>query len=416
MKKKKKRKLLKQRYAALQKENAVLKESILQAERTIETKSTYLSHMSHDIRTSINGIIGMTSIAVKNFNDKEKMLDCLKKADKSSRYLISLVNDILDISRIESGKMSMNHEPIDIRKIIDSCSLIAEGLLVQREVTLVREFSLFRHPMLIGDELHLSQILINILGNAVKFTPDGGKIFFQVKETSHQEDRTVYRFEIEDTGIGMEPAFLCRIWEPFLQEHNGKASEPKGTGLGMAITKKLVDLMDGRITVESRPGVGSRFTVEIAFEIDRHAQEPAQEPRASLNGMKILLAEDNELNIEIAKTILEEEGIHVTTAENGQFAVNIFHNCPEGTFDAILMDIRMPDMDGLSATRTIRGLLWQRHHPACAAINGRTSRLPHHTEDSPGRLPSPLPDCFLNPVNLFCPSPAPESFLYLHQS
>lgn len=223
---------------------------------------------------------------------------------------------------------------------------------------LVREFAVFKHPMLIGDELHLSQILINILGNAVKFTPDRGKIYFQVKEISDETGKALYRFEIEDTGIGMEPSFLNKIWEPFIQENGRNRSEHKGTGLGMAITKKLVDLMGGIITVESKLGVGSRFIVEITFDIDLNTQETeiVRKSKFSLCGMKVLLVEDNELNMEIAKTILEDEGIDVTTAENGQFAVNIFNNHPENTFDAILMDIRMPVMDGLSATKTIREL------------------------------------------------------------
>lgn len=358
MGKKNKKKVLKRRNAFLKRENELLREAALQAQGIAETKSTYLSHMSHDIRTSINGIVGMTGIAIKNFDDRDKMLDCLKKVDTSSRYLMSLVNDILDISRIESGKMSVNHERIDMRNIIDSCALITEGLLAQRRIELVREFEAFRHPLLLGDELHLSQILVNILGNAVKFTPDGGKIYFQVKEIAGEAEKAVYRFEIEDTGIGMEKAFLDRIWEPFLQENCRSCSGQKGTGLGMTITKKLVDLMDGTIKVESRLGVGSRFTVEIAFHIERNGceTEKIQDFEVSLKGMKILLAEDNELNMEIAKTMLEEEGIEVTTAENGQSAVNIFHNCPEGRFDAILMDIRMPVMDGISAAKTIRKL------------------------------------------------------------
>lgn len=358
MGKKNKKKILKQKNAFLKRENELLRKTALQAQGTAETKSTYLSYMSHDIRTSINGIIGMTGIAIKNFDDRDKMLDCLKKVDTSSRYLMSLVNDILDISRIESGKMSVNHERIDMRNIIDSCALITEGLLAQRRVNLVREFEAFRHPLLLGDELHLSQILVNILGNAVKFTPDEGKIYFQVKEIAEEEEKAVYRFEIEDTGIGMEEAFLEKIWEPFFQENYRSCNGQKGTGLGMTITKKLVDLMDGTIKVESRLGVGSRFTVEIAFCIERNGceTEKMQESEISLNGMKILLVEDNELNMEIAKTMLEEEGIEVTTAENGQSAVNIFHNCPEGRFDAILMDIRMPVMDGISAAKTIRKL------------------------------------------------------------
>lgn len=358
MGKKCKKKVLKKRNYALQKENDLLKENVLQAENAIETKSAYLSHMSHDIRTSINGIIGMTDLAIKSYNDKERMLDCLKKVENSSKYLISLVNDILDMSRIESGKMLVNHEPIDIREVVDNCAVITEGLLVHRKVELVREFAALEHPMLIGDELHLSQILVNILGNAVKFTPDRGKIYFQVWEVSHEGGRAVYRFEIEDTGIGMEPSFLENIWEPFLQENARSHSGQKGTGLGMAITKKLADLMGGTITVESKLGVGSRFTVEMAFDIDKNMRETrnVQKTDISLYGMNVLLVEDNELNMEIAKTLLEDEGIHVTTAENGQLAVHTFNNCPENTFDAILMDIRMPVMDGLSAAKTIREL------------------------------------------------------------
>ena len=358
MGKKNKKKILKKRNLVLRKENDLLKESILQAEHTVENKSAYLSHMSHDIRTSINGIIGLTGIAIKNFDDKDKMLDCLKKIDNSSQYLFSLVNDILDISRIESGKMSANHEPLDIRRVIDRCALITEGLLTQKNVELIKEFSTFENPILIGDELHLCQILINILGNAVKFTPNGGRIYFQVKECFQQSGKSLYCFEIEDTGIGMEPSFLNKIWEPFMQGNYRSHNQPKGTGLGMAITRRLVDLMGGMITVESKLGIGSKFTVEIPFDIDcnTHKTEIVQKSNASLNGMKVLLAEDNEINMEIAKTILEDEGIDVTTAENGQFAVNIFNNLSENSFDAILMDIRMPVMDGLSAAKAIREL------------------------------------------------------------
>lgn len=356
--KKSKKKMLIRKNLILQKENEALRKAVRQAEEAVEIKSAYLSHMSHDIRTSINGISGMTGIAIKNTDDREKMLDCMKKVDIASQYLISLVNDILDLSRIESGKMSVNHQPMDIRKVVDNCALITEGLLVQRKVELVREFDAFRHPLLTGDELHLNQILINILGNAVKFTPDRGKIYFQVREISEGADRARYRFEIEDTGIGMESSFLNRIWEPFIQENGRSCSGQKGSGLGMAITKRLVDLMDGTITVESKLGVGSKFTVEIGFDFDRTARETeaVPKPEVSLNGMKVLLVEDNELNMEIAKTILEDEGIDVTTAENGQLAVNVFNNCAENEFDVILMDIHMPVMDGLSAAKTIRGL------------------------------------------------------------
>lgn len=359
MKKKKQIKKLKQKNAALQEELRLLEEKAAQAENANKTKTAFLSHMSHDIRTPMNGIIGMTGIAIKNFDDKDRVLDCLKKIDSSSEHLISLLNDILDMSRIESGKVAINHERMDIRDVVEHCALITESLLVHRKVELVREIAAFKNPILLGDELHLRQILINILSNAVKFTPDGGKIYFQVKEISEDDGKTVYHFEIEDTGIGMNPSFVKKIWESFSQENIGNCSHQKGTGLGMAITKKLVDLMNGTITVESEQGVGSRFAVEISFDIiSSYDKEPETVPESDgdLKGWKVLLVEDNEINMEIAKLMLEDEQIEVTTAENGQLAVNIFNNRPENSFHAILMDVRMPVMDGLSATKTIRAL------------------------------------------------------------
>ena len=314
--------------------------------------------MSHDIRTPLTGIIGMTDIAIKNFDDKEKALGCLQKIDSSSKHLLDLINDILDMSRIESGKMAINHEPMDMREIVNSCAFIAEGLLTQRNVEFVRGFGIFRHPILVGDELHLRQVLINIFGNAIKFTPDGGKIFFHAREFSEECGRAVYHFEIEDTGIGMKADFLETIWDSFTQEDTGNCNGQKGTGLGMAITRKLVDLMGGTIKVESELGVGSKFSLEVSFDIGEKQRitQTVKKSETVLKGMKILLVEDNELNMEIAKTILEDEGIHVITAENGKIAVNIFNNCPENTFDALLMDVRMPVMDGLTAAKTIRTL------------------------------------------------------------
>lgn len=361
----KKRKLLKnlkqqeEKNSILLERNKQLEAAIEQAERINQIKSEFFSHISHDIRTPINGIVGMTSIAMKYPDRKDRVLDCLKKIDDSSKHLISLLNDILDMSRIESGKTIMNYEPMDMQKIMESCACLIEGLLSNRDVTFVREFAIWKHPMLMGDELHLRQILINILGNAVKFTPDGGKIYFQVKESSSCCGKAVYHFEIEDTGIGMKPSFLETIWEAFSQEKYENYSNYKGTGLGMAITKRLVDLMGGRITVESKLGVGSRFVVEIAFDIDSNFREKAdvrKESQFSLKGKKVLVVEDIELNREIVQILLGEEGVDITIAENGQLAVNIFNNSQANTFDAILMDVRMPIMDGLSATRTIRAL------------------------------------------------------------
>lgn len=359
MKQEKLVKSLQEKNKILKKENKSLKAAAIKSENANKTKSAFLAHMSHDIRTPLNSIIGMANIAVTYFEDKDRVLDCLGKIDSSSKHLVSLINDILDMSRIESGKMIINYEKMDMREVINNCASITEGLIAQRDVTLVRGFSAFKHPLLIGDELHLRQILINILGNAIKFTPNGGKIFFNVKEIAHGHGKAVYHFEIEDTGIGMKQDFLKKIWDSFSQENTGNCSEHKGTGLGMAITKKLVDLMDGTISVESELNVGSKFVIEIKFDISTEKPKKikiSEKSKAKLNGMKVLLVEDVELNMEIAKIMLESSGIKVTTAENGQSAVNIFNNHPEDSFDAILMDVRMPIMDGLSATKVIRSL------------------------------------------------------------
>lgn len=359
-----KKKKLKRKNTGLRKENRALKMAVLQEKEANQMKSVFLSHISHDIRTPISGIDGMTKIAIKHFEDKDKVLDCLNKIDSASQYLLSLLGDVLDISRIESGKMIISYELMDIRDLINSCVGIADSLLVQRNVDFVKSFGIFRHPVLLGDELHLRRILINILSNAVKFTPDGGEIFFHVREISSDNGRAVYCFEIEDTGIGMKLEFMEQIWDSFSQENSRNHSGFKGSGLGMAITKKLVDLMNGTIHVESEQGVGSKFIVEIAFDIGampdfsktQQEKEERRNQEICLKGMKVLLVDDQPLNIEITKSMLEDAEIDVITAENGQEAVNIFSNCADGTFDAVIMDVRMPVMDGLSATKKIRAL------------------------------------------------------------
>lgn len=341
--------------------NTQLEIATQEAKSASEAKSSFLSNMSHDIRTPINGIMGMTGIAIKNIDDKAKVQDCLKKIDGASNHLLSLVNDVLDLSRIESGKTVCAHEPMDIRTVCENCASIIGGQLVNRQVELVRDFDAFEHPHVFGDELHLRQVFVNILGNSVKFTPDGGKITFRARERKVDDDHTVLTFVLEDTGIGMKPEFLPHIFEAFSMEDNGARTTYKGTGLGMAITKQFVDLMQGTIKVESELNVGSRFTIEIPFDIDHEAAASAVMEKdeagiCSLEGMKILLAEDNELNAEIAVELLEEEGAILDLAENGQIALNKFENNPAGTYDVILMDVMMPVMDGLTATRAIRAL------------------------------------------------------------
>ena len=349
------RKLMEQK----EESNRILKEAAEEARSANRAKSEFLSHMSHDIRTPINGIMGMTEIALKNVSDTAWVKDCLGKISNSSQHLLSLINDVLDMSRIESGKVTVNSAPMNMIAATDECASIIGGQLLGRDVELIREFDDFAHPNLIGDELHLRQVLINILGNSVKFTPDGGKIYFRVKETGSADGRAHFHFEIEDTGIGMKQEFLKHIWEPFSQEDGGNRTNYKGTGLGMAITKRFVDMMGGTITVESRLHEGSKFVIELGFDIDQHVAEASETPEETelhLEGMRVMLVEDNEINTEIAQFMLEDVGITVTCVENGQLALELFQSHEAGSFDVILMDIMMPVMNGLDATRAIRAL------------------------------------------------------------
>lgn len=338
--------------------NKMLQTAAEEANSANQAKSDFLSHMSHDIRTPINGIMGMTDIALKNIANQAKVLDCLKKISSSSQHLLGLLNDVLDMSRIESGKTKMNHDNFDIRICIDNCASIIGGQLVTRDIELIKEVEEFEHPHLIGDELHLRQVFINILGNSVKFTQDGGKIYFKAKEKEYADGRALFRFELADTGIGMKEEFLPHLFDAFSQEDGGTRTTYKGTGLGMAITKKFIDLMGGTIEVKSKYNVGTKFVIEIWMDVNQNVKtnEAKKEMHIDLTGMKVLLVEDIELNMEIARCILEEEGAVVTPAVNGQEAVDAFSGNPEGTFDIIIMDIMMPVMDGITATKVIRAM------------------------------------------------------------
>ncbi len=338
--------------------NALLKDAADAANAASIAKSDFLSHMSHDIRTPINGIMGMTEIALKNIDDKDRVLDCLQKIDGSSGHLLSLVNDVLDMSRIESGKVQISHKPLNILELLRHCSSIISGQLQGRDIMFTEEFENIENPHILGDELHLRQVLINILGNAVKFTPDGGRIYFRVREFSAEGEAARFHIEIEDTGIGMKPEFLPHIFEPFAQEDGGNRSSYKGTGLGMSITKKFMDLMGGIVEVQSEPGKGTLFRLELPVEIDREwqgEQEPAGQ-QTTLAGARVILAEDNDLNMEIAVFMLESLEIEVTAVTDGKAALDAFAAAAPGTFDGILMDVMMPVMDGLTATREIRAL------------------------------------------------------------
>ena len=337
---------------------AETEKALRKAEEASVAKTEFLSNMSHDIRTPINGIMGMLDIAEDNFDNKARVRDCMTKMRGAASHLLSLINDVLDMTKIESGNMQMLDTSFDLRALLDSCCSIVEGQIVDRHMTFTKQIGPFWHPYLIGSELHIRQVLINILSNAVKYTPDGGEINFRAKETLFEEGLVHLRMEIKDNGIGMSEEFMQHIFEPFTQEQRTSRTTYKGTGLGMAITKKLVDQMHGSLDVESEPGKGSTFILRLSLpvgECPANAPDPMEEKRApDLKGLHLLLAEDNELNAEIAVTLLEEQGAKITAVTNGKEALEAIQNAAPRTYDAILMDVMMPEMNGLEATRCIR--------------------------------------------------------------
>ena len=322
-------------------------------------KTTFLNHMSHDIRTPMNAIVGFTDIAMKRKPDKE-VENCLKKIRQSSEYLMTLMNDVLDISRIESGKLEYKPVPVDLRDMLNTVLSIARGYIENRDLNLYVSREELKTPYVMADELRIREVLLNIISNAIKFTKDGGTISFVAENCpGNDAHHVIVRYRISDTGIGMSEEFLDRIFDEFSQENDGARTSYKGTGLGMAIAKKYVDLMGGKIEVSSRQGVGSTFTVEIPLLIAEHVETEEKEKLkkdTDLHGLHVLLAEDNDLNAEIAVSLLEEQGMIVTRAADGKSALAQFCNTDPGTFDLILMDIMMPEMNGYETTKAIRNL------------------------------------------------------------
>ena len=349
-------------YSRLQ-EQKQSQESIQQAlnaaKEANNVKSKFLANMSHDIRTPINGVLGIVELA-KDEKDSKKLHEYIEKIDNTSHHLLSLVNDVLDMALIENKQDSLlNEEPTSIFTIIDNCQSIISGQLIHRDIYFnVSYDGKITQPNIMVDQLRLKQILINVLGNAIKFTRVGG-IDFVIKQTKASSEMVEFKFTIKDTGIGMSKEFISHIFEPFQQENNANArTKYQGTGLGMSITKSLVDIMHGNIEITSVANEGSTFFITIPFKISsspvKNKMEDAKE--YSIEGLKILLAEDNELNMEIAKTILEKNGAIVTDASDGQIAVETFTNSNIGAFDLILMDIMMPNLNGYEATGAIRKL------------------------------------------------------------
>lgn len=343
----------------------VLEEARNAADAANRSKTTFLFNMSHDIRTPMNAILGFTDIGLKNVDDIDKSQDCYEKIKVAGGHLLNLINDILEMSRIESGKLEITETPMDIRIVSRNIHYMSTTTAEQKNIDLKIEIGELKNPYLYADNLYISEILINLISNAVKYTPEGGWVKYCVNQISDIIDnRVMYRFEISDNGIGMSEEFQKHLYEAFSREQNSTVSKIEGTGLGLSIVKKIVDVLGGTINVKSKQGEGSTFVVELPFRVmDDAAIEQMKADilihnealeKISFTGKKVLVVEDNELNREIAKEILEDDGFVVDMAEDGSVAVEKIRDAKEGDYDVILMDIQMPIMDGYEATRAIR--------------------------------------------------------------
>ena len=336
-----------------------LKAAALKAESANLAKTEFLQRMSHDIRTPINGIRGMVEIGDRCPEDMARQADCRKKIWEASTLLLELVNEVLDMGKLESGEVVLENVPFDLPELIHEITDVLEKQAEERGIVLHREYGRLPHPRLVGSPLHVKRLLMNVLSNAIKYNRDKGRVMLDCFELSCTGDKAQICFVCADTGIGMSEEFQKRMFEPFTQENAGARSVYGGTGLGMSITKSLVDKMGGTIGVESKQGVGTTYTITLPFAIDNTATEEPEQQQTDLTvlrGRQVLLAEDNALNMEIIEFLLNDVGIKVTKAADGQQAVEAFAASPVGGFDAILMDVMMPVRDGHEATRAIRAM------------------------------------------------------------
>ena len=339
--------------------NRQLKNALDEAEQANVAKTAFLSKMSHEIKTPMNAIIGLDSIALKEANLTPALKEDLDKIGDSARYLLSIINDILEMSRIESGKMVLHKEEFSLNDFLDQVNADVEKQCSDKGLQYDCTIQGRLNESFVGDDMKLRQVLANILDNAVKFTDKGGSVSMKVLQTAQFEDQSVLQFIISDTGIGMDKDYIPRIFDAFSQEDDTNTTSYGGSGLGLAISKNIVDLMDGDITVESEKGNGSTFTVEVTLKnIERSKDKAVETPSdySLLSGKRVLLAEDMLINAEIMKQVLVMKGMEVEHAENGKKAVELFENSSMDYYDAVLMDVRMPLMDGLAATEAIRAL------------------------------------------------------------
>lgn len=346
--------------AELHAANELAVEAEEKANRANAAKTEFLSNMSHDIRTPINGIIGMLEIADMHRDDVDRLNDCLAKIRGAASHLLTLINDVLDLSKAESGSIQLLHDPLALQLVIDECISILRNQAETRHLEIVANFDESLHERYYGSPLHLRRVFLNIISNSVKYTEEGGHIRIEAKQLSEHDNVGNVEVTISDDGIGMSEEFLPHLFEPFSQADSSARSEFRGTGLGMQIVRDLVEAMGGTITVESALHVGTKTVIVLPLEIAHVELAKAAEEQvgqaASIEGLHVLVAEDNALNREIMETLLPEKGALVTTAENGKVAYELFRDSPPGTFDIILMDMMMPEMDGIEATKAIHAL------------------------------------------------------------
>ena len=348
-----------QRHKQEELEHARLQAAFDEMRTASQAKTDFLSRMSHDIRTPLNGIIGLLKIDETHFEDKELIQENHKKMKIAADYLLSLINDVLQMSKIEEGHIVLTHEYICLKDLVYEIESIITHKAADEDIQWIYEKNKenIPYPYVYGSSLHLRQIFLNIYGNCIKYNRPGGKITTVMEAADVHDGICTYRWTISDTGIGMSPEFLSHIFDPFSQEKTDARSVYQGTGLGMAITKGLIEQMNGSIEVTSQVGVGSVFVITIPFEIAREQKKDKEiAEKYDIRGLHLLAAEDNELNAEIIEMLLTDDGAKVTVAKNGRQAVECFENNPPGTFDAILMDVMMPVMDGIAATKAIRAM------------------------------------------------------------